>query len=384
MQEEKIKRFIDCNVPVTTCNLRCHYCYITQQRKFSDALPVFKYTPEHMAKALSKERLGGICCLNLCGNGETLLPPEMTDIIRCFLEEGHYVMVVTNGTVSKRFDEIVQLPKELLERLLFKFSFQYLELKRLKMMEKFFDNIRKVREAGCSFSLELTPSDEVIPEIEEMKKICLEQVGALCHVTVARDNTKYELPILTNYSREEYKKIWSQFDSKMFEYKLSVFNQKRREFCYAGDWTCTLDLATGDLRQCYCGEVLQNVFEDIDSPIHFRPVGHKCPESHCYNAHAFLTFGAIPEHKAPFYAEMRNRVEKDGSEWLTPRMKAFLSTKLKESNKEYAHKLFVKNCLESLFSVKNEQRNGRVYKIVRILGLKIRHNIKPPPPRNTD
>lgn len=236
------------------------------------------------------------------------------------------------------------------------------------MMDKFFDNIRKVREAGCSFSLELTPSDEVISEIEEMKKICLDQVGALCHVTVARDNTKYELPILTNYSREEYKKIWSQFDSKMFEYKLSVFNQKRREFCYAGDWTCTLDLATGDLRQCYCGEVLQKVFDNIDSPIHFRPVGYRCPESHCYNAHAFLTFGAIPEHKAPFYAEMRNRVTKDGSEWLTPRMKAFLSTKLKESNKEYAHKLFVKNCLESLFSVKNENN----HKVVRLAGLKVK------------
>ncbi len=122
MEKDKIKRFIDCYVPVTTCNLRCHYCYITQQRKFDAKLPEFKYSAEHVAKALSKERLGGACCINFCGGGETLLPPEMIGIIRKLLEEGHYVMVVTNGTMSKRFDEIAhndnrQLYYQLLQKL---------------------------------------------------------------------------------------------------------------------------------------------------------------------------------------------------------------------------------------------------------------------------
>ena len=40
---EKIKRFINCSVPVNTCTLRCHYCYITQTGKFSEKLPVLKY-----------------------------------------------------------------------------------------------------------------------------------------------------------------------------------------------------------------------------------------------------------------------------------------------------------------------------------------------------
>ena len=57
---DKIKRFIDCYVPVTTCTLRCHYCYITHHRLFDNKLPTFKYTPEQVRKALSKERLGGI------------------------------------------------------------------------------------------------------------------------------------------------------------------------------------------------------------------------------------------------------------------------------------------------------------------------------------
>ena len=39
---DKIKRFIDCYVPVTTCTLRCHYCYITHHRLFDNKLPTFK------------------------------------------------------------------------------------------------------------------------------------------------------------------------------------------------------------------------------------------------------------------------------------------------------------------------------------------------------
>lgn len=38
---------------------------------------------------------------------------------------------------------------------------------------------------------------------------------------------------------------------------------------------------------------------------------------------------------APTYAELRNRVCLNGSEWLNPEMKAFMSSKLFESNKEY-------------------------------------------------
>ena len=43
---EKIKRFIDCIVPINTCNLRCHYCYVTQNREFDKELPKFKYTSD--------------------------------------------------------------------------------------------------------------------------------------------------------------------------------------------------------------------------------------------------------------------------------------------------------------------------------------------------
>lgn len=134
---DKMKRFIDINVPVTSCTLRCHYCYITQHRLFSAALPKFRYGAEFIGKALSAERLGGICHINMCGGGETLLPPEMTTIVRAILEQGHYIMIVTNGTVTKRFEEMMTYPVELRQRLGFKFSFHYLELKKRNLLDVF-------------------------------------------------------------------------------------------------------------------------------------------------------------------------------------------------------------------------------------------------------
>jgi hypothetical protein len=300
-----------------------------QEQQFGNEFPHFPHV-ELLGKALSKDRLGGICLIHLCGGGETLLPPEIIPIISALLKEGHYIWVVTNGTVTNRFNELVELPKEMLERLAFKFSFHYLELKRLNFMDTFFNNIRKIRNAGCSFSVELMPSDDSIQYIEDIKKVCFENLGAFCHVTVGRDNAKTEKPILTELTKDEYIKIWSTFSSKLFDYKISVFNIEVNEFCYAGDYTASLDIGTGDLKQCYKGKQIQNIYHDVKESIHWEPIGYNCTEPHCYNAHCFLVFGAIPElgRNAPTYMDVRNKICANGSEWLTPKMKAFIGQRI--------------------------------------------------------
>lgn len=334
---DKLKRFIDIYVPVEACTLRCHYCYITHHRLFANKLPEFKYDVETFRKGLSKERLGGTCLLNFCGGGETLLPPELPQYLKAVLEEGHYVMVVTNATIDRAFNEISQFPKELLDRLFFKFSYHYLQLKEHNLFDRFFSNIRKVRDAGASFTLEVTPSDELIPYIEELKELAIKEVGATPHITVARDeHDMSSLNILTKMSREEYEKTWRNFNSKLFEYKFSIFGKKRKEFCHAGDWTAGLDMGSGTLRQCYNSLYNQNIFDDINKPIKFKPIGCLCLQPHCFNGHAWLALGTIPEHKAPTYCELRNKVCQDGSEWLRPQMKAFMSQKLYENNKDYS------------------------------------------------
>lgn len=274
----------------------------------------------------------------MCGGGETLLPPEMTDIIYEILKQGHYIAIVTNGTVTKRFQEICQFPEEFCKRLLFKFSFHYLQLKEKNMLDRFFENIQMVKNAGCSFSLELTPSDKYIPYIDEIQKICKEKVGAYCHVTVAREETNPELPILTKLSREDYLQTWNSFDSELFRFKMKTFNVRRKEFCYAGEWTAHLNLGTGILKQCYCGAVIQNIFEDTDRPIKWEPLGCNCAEPHCHNAHVWLTLGAIPSMDTPTYTEMRDRITTTGEHWLQPEMRDFLSGKLKDNNLQYTEK----------------------------------------------
>lgn len=272
---DKIKKFIDCYIPITTCNFRCPYCYITQNNRWNDALPEFKYSAQYVRKALSKERLGGTCLLNMCGGGETLLPPYIIELLKELLEEGHYIWVITNGSLNKRFEEISKFPKNLLYRLAFKFSFHYLELKRLNKLEDYVKNIKLMQDSGASFSIEITPYDELIEYIDEIKEFSLKNFGALPHITVAREDNTDNKKILTKLSKQEYNKVWSQFNSKMFSFKLSTFLVKRKEYCYAGKWSYILDIGKGVLSQCYSNNQQQNIFENM-KPIKIKSVGRKC------------------------------------------------------------------------------------------------------------
>lgn len=331
-----MKRYIDCAVPVRTCNLRCHYCYITHNRLFDSEITKIGHSKEEIRKALSYERLGGACLINMCAGGETLLSPEILPIIYELLCEGHYIMIVTNGTVTPRFYEIASWPKELLKRLFIKFSFQYLEMLRLNWHDRFFSNVHLMKENGVSFTVEVTPSDELVPYIPALKELCIERLGALCHVTIARDEKTEGFEVLSKYSFEEYKQIWRQFDSELFDFKSKLFYVKRKEFCYAGDWSLFLDLGSGVLRQCVRGKTICNIYEDVSNPIPYEAIGHKCQFPHCYNGHSYLAFGDIPELRTPTYTQIRDRVCTDGSHWLQPEMAAFMATRLYDSNTQYS------------------------------------------------
>ena len=361
---DKIKRFVDCYIPTETCNFRCHYCYITQQRKFNNKVVKFEYTPEFIAQALSKERLGGTCMMNLCAGGETLIAEEVIDVVEAILKQGHYVMIVTNGSLTQRFEKIAQFPKELMKRLFLKFSFHYLELIRLNMIESFFKNVKMMKNAGASFTIEITPSDELEPYIDEIKKITQDNIGALPHITIGRKDSG-DIPPLTNHTFLDYKQIWNQFDSDMFDFKYKIFGEKRCEFCYAGEWSIYLNLATGDYKQCYSGKYLGNLYKDIEKPIKFLPIGCNCTEPHCYNGHAFLTFGNIPEIEAPTYDKLRNRVQQNDEEWLQPEMQEFMQSKLIDSNKLYNDKQKKKINNKNLKYIRNNKIKQKIKKVIR-------------------
>lgn len=331
-----MKRFIDIHIPVTACNLECHYCYVALSKGRNSKPTPFLYSPQHIGKALSQERLGGICHFNMCGLGETLIPEQTLDITYEILKQGHYVMIVTNGTLTKRFEEFCRFPDEFKKRLGFKFSFHYLEFKKKNLLDVFYKNVEMVHQAGCSFSIEMTPNDEVEPYIEDIKRECMEHFGALCHLTIPRDEAKPGYKLQSKHTLEEFAEIWESFNSPMFDFKLSTWEQRRKEYCYAGAWSGLLNVGNGELSACYGSRIVQNIFEDITKPIDFVAVGRRCRLSHCYNGHSLLALGTIPEIKTCRYCDERDRYNaNDNTHWLTPEMYEFLSHRLEEYNDEF-------------------------------------------------
>lgn len=328
------KRFINCYVPTQACNFRCAYCYIGQRKTFGNQMFHCQYPLDVIKKATSKERLGGICIFNLCAGGETLLSPDIIPIIRLLLENGHNVSVVSNGTITTAFDKILEFPEELLAFLYIKFSFHFFELKRTNLMGTFFENVHKIQNAGISFSIDITPCDELVPFITEIKEIFDKEMnGAMPHISVARDTTSNELKILSKMHKEEYKAVWSVFESEKFDYKIREFLQPHQEYCCAGNLSFSLELATGNCRICDGAPNpksmdFYNLYERPDEKIPFVEIGKQCPTAHCYNCHALLTLGTIPELDAPCYASMLDRVDRAGKHWLTEQMREFYSYRL--------------------------------------------------------
>ena len=74
-------------------------------------------------------------------------------------------------TVTPVIDKILNWPKELLKHIEFKASFHYLELKKRNLLEIYAKNVQNAWKAGASVNIEITPSDDLIPYIEEVKEL---------------------------------------------------------------------------------------------------------------------------------------------------------------------------------------------------------------------
>jgi len=328
-----MKKIFLISIPMSICNFRCSYCYLSQRPEhYQGVQPEKKYTPEQVARALSLQRVGGPALMNFCADGETLLVKDLDEYIKPLVAQGHYAEIVTNLTVTPMLEKILSWDRELLQRVEFKCSFHYLELKKRGLLERFAQNVGKIWEAGASANIEITPSDELIPLIDEVKEFSLKHFGALPHLTIARDDRTAGQTYLTSLSQEEYNRVWSAFSSNFFEFKKTLFGVKRTEFCYAGAWSLYIDLTTGMCKQCYQGMELGDAFAHPDKPLPSLPIG-KCRNPHCYNGHALLSAGLIPELHTPGYGELRDRQKQDGSHWLQPQLRSFFDTKLAGSNK---------------------------------------------------
>jgi len=346
---DKIKRIVLACVSTSICNFRCNFCYLTHRSEyFKGEQANFLYPPEYIGKAFSKERLGGVSFFNFCAEGETLLTNHIDEYIYEIVKQGHYAEIVTNMVITPMLNKILAWDKELLERVAFKCSFHYLELKKRGLLDTFAHNVNSAWRAGASASIEITPPDELIPFIDEIKTYSLQNFGALPQLTIARNDATKGIEYLTNLSPNEYGEVWGTFKSPFFDFKRSIFKVKRKEYCYAGMYSIVVNFANGETGQCYKSNYFQNIYTDLNKPIDFVPIGH-CKEPHCINGHAMLTFGNIP-HKfteTKYGNDIRNRVKSDGGNWLQPKLLAFFNSKLYESNPKISASKKVKYYIKS-------------------------------------
>lgn len=350
IQNSKIHRFIDLNITgTTTCNFHCEYCYVWRRLGFQGERKLSNRSVDELVKGLSAKRTGGICFINLCARGETLLADGIVELTLGLLREGHYVSIVTNATISNKISEILKFQDDLLQRLFFKISFHYKELKRLDLFDLFWTNVRRISESRCSFTLEVTPGDGTEQLIPEMKEMCTEKMsGALPHISFTRDSTKVGYDLLSDHSINEYKDIWGQFDSKMFDLKSEWYGINMKKYsCYAGAWSYLVNAETGDIKSCYQQPVIGNIFDENENGFPIRVVNNQCSVAYCFNNHAFLAWGDVPQIECSTYLDMRNRVSELGEHWVKEPYHRFMSQKLRDNNFEFINQWSDYNTLYS-------------------------------------
>ena len=279
------------------------------------------------------ERVGGEAFINVCADGETLLVPGLARYVELLAREGHYIEVVSNMVLTKNLAPFLELGPDVLKHVEFKCSLHYLELEKRGLLDRFAENVNAAWAAGASCNVEITPSDELVPRIPEVKAYCMENFGALAHLTIARNDATKGIEKLTKLSPEEYEATWGEFDSSFFRFKESIFGVKQTGFCEAGSWMYYVDLSTGEARQCYRGCKIGNVFKEPDKPLPDKPIG-RCLTAHCFNGHAFMTLGLIRGATDVCYGDIRDRERSDGTHWLCPALKGFFNERIADCNED--------------------------------------------------
>lgn len=337
IQNYRIHKFIELLVHGTTeCNFHCEYCYVWRKKEFTKGRLTSEYSVKEIRHAFSRKRMGGPCHINACALGETLLSQDIVELTYELLEEGHYISLITNGTIVPKIDAILKFPEELLQRLFFKFSFHYAELKRRNLYEIFWENVDKIKHSPCSYSIEITPCDSLVGEIDEIKKEFKRRAGGVMpHITFTRDVDKEGLDLLSDLSLDEYKDIWGSFDSDLFNLKCRLYKQKICQSCYAGSWSYRVNVVNGNLQSCYKQELTGTVFDDVDKPLPVLTVNHGCKMDYCFNNHAFLAWGDVPEIICGSYYKVRDRMSGDLEHWIKEPYAAIMKQKLYENNFEY-------------------------------------------------
>lgn len=318
----KLSKYINASINVAVCNLGCSYCYISDYININSKNAINK-KPRFVRVALRQKRLGGAALISLCGDGETTLCDDLPEICLELLREGHCLHICSNGVSTERIERILSVCHHYSANIIFKLSFHYEQLKKKGLLDRFAHNVKIIEASPASYTLELMPHDELVEQIEDIVKYSYEAFGALPHLTIGRDESK-QYNIMTSYSEDVYRKIWSVFDSQMFDFKMEKYNEKTCE-CNAGEVSFSVELCTGKIMKCIKEDVVGNIYVDIGKNIGYERVGGDCKLPYCFNNHIYYLLGVVPEKCEIRYVDIRDREKRDGMHWIKKGMRDNLS-----------------------------------------------------------
>ena len=301
---KEIKYDITVYVPGTVCNMRCEYCYITQCIDENHSLKVnLKYPLETMIRAFSPKRLGGLANVTVIGSGETLFCKEVIPFVKGLLEFGHVVSLVTNVTITKRLDEILNFERKLMRRLIIKGSCHWDELVRLKKLDTYFDYLRKFREVGANISPFLVICSSYYKQFEEIHDRFIKELGDVpdcspCLIMPTNELIRgaqfyVDPPLDENFLKKE--KLL--FNSKVFDTCVKWLDiDPQKIFCYAGKWSFIVNLESGRVRKCHRCPSETDFFVDLENMPKLEAIGSNCQTNSCSLQYNFIGEGLIPEY----------------------------------------------------------------------------------------
>lgn len=302
--EDKIVKTITVFVPGSMCNLRCHYCYVSQCLDESHLeKPSYDYPLETMIKAFSKKRLGGLAEITVISNGETLMDDTIIPFIHGLLKEGHVVTLVTNLTLNNKIDQLLDFPQEYLKRLIVKGSLHWLELKRTNKVDDYFNNMKKVLSKGASSYPFLVLSEDYMKYVDEILETCKEKIGTTPHCTPnftfdEKTDLKRGGAIKTSpgCTKEFVDYVDKNFDSRIFDACVKYIDiDPKKTFCYAGDWSFNVSLKDGAMKKCHGCKPEANFYENLDKLPKLSPIGTNCQIASCALQYNFVAQGLLPD-----------------------------------------------------------------------------------------
>ena len=189
-----------------------------------------------------------------------------------------------------------------------------------------------MKKVGCSTVCNMVLDDSYLPYAEEIKAECLKNIEAFPQISFPKKENKGRNYTELCKNRDSSEKIGDTFNSSYFDFTKKYFNYNKKSFCYAGAWSFTLNLETGDIAKCYRHARRQNIFKDVNSRIKYAAVGNHCL-SNCCGGGLMLPQGLVPELNVCSYVAIKDRPE---ANWYTKRYKDFLSQQLFMNNDEYS------------------------------------------------